>query len=112
MAAIGAVPYIPFKSNTTGEGPELWRQMYHYFQFNREDFLKHYHKRSNVETAFSMIKAKFGNALRSKTDTAQTNEVLCKVLCHNLCVLVQAIYELDIEPVFWAGSPPAQERAA
>lgn len=29
------------------------------------------------------------------------DEMLLKVLCHNLCVLVQSIYELDIAPVFW-----------
>jgi len=75
--------------------------MYHYYQFNREAFLTHYHKRSNVETTFSMIKGKFGDALRSKTDTAQVNEALCKVLCHNICVLVASIYELGIEPTFW-----------
>ena len=33
-----------------------------------------YHKRSNVETTISMIKAKFGDSLRSKTDTAMVNE--------------------------------------
>jgi hypothetical protein len=48
-----------------------------------------------------MIKAKFGDRLRSKTVTAQTNEALCKVLCHNLCVLVQSIFELGIEATFW-----------
>ena len=32
--------------------------MYYYFMYNREDFLAHYHKRSNVETAFSMIQGK------------------------------------------------------
>jgi len=26
----GATPYIPFKSNTTGEGPELWRRPWHF----------------------------------------------------------------------------------
>jgi transposase len=108
----GAAPYIPFKSNTTGEGPDLWRRLYHYFMFNRDDFLAHYHKRSNVETTFSMIKGKFGDSVRAKTETAQVNELLCKVLCHNLCVLVQAIYEFDLVPVFWADSAPAQERSA
>ena len=86
----------------------LWHRLFHFFSFERENFLQHYHKRSNVETVFSMIHAKFGKSLRSKTETAQKNEVLLKCLCHNLCVLVQAIYELGIEPKFW----PAQEGAA
>lgn len=90
----------------------MWRKLYHYFMFNRDEFLTHYHKRSNVETAFSMIKGKFGDSVRAKTETGQINELLCKVLCHNLCVLVQAIYELKVEPVFWADSAPAQERQA
>ncbi len=94
VVAAGAVPYIPFKLNVTGEGPELWRKMFHFYQFNRSEFLVHYHKRSNVESTFSMMKAKFGASVRSKTATAQMNEVLCKVICHNLCVLVQSIYEL------------------
>ncbi len=49
-----------------------------------------------------MIKAKFGDALRSKTEVAQVNEALCKVLCHNICCLIQSIFELGIEPTFWA----------
>lgn len=47
-----------------------------------------------------MIKGKFGDSLRSKSDTGQINEALCKVLCHNICVLVQAMHELGIEPAF------------
>jgi hypothetical protein len=48
-----------------------------------------------------MIKAKFGGNVRSKTVVAQLNEVLCNVLCHNLCCLVQSIYELGIESELW-----------
>jgi len=48
-----------------------------------------------------MIKAKFGGGLRSKTFTAQANEALCKILCHNLCVLIQSSYELGVESTFW-----------
>lgn len=110
VVSAGAVPYIPFKVNTTGDGPELWRKMWHFYQFNRREFLESYHKRSNVESTFSMIKAKFGASVRSKTPVAQMNEVLCKVVCHNLCVLVQSIYELGIEPTFWAETPVAQQR--
>ena len=83
--------------------------MYHFYMFNRETFLAHYHKRSNVETTFSMIKAKFGDALRSKSDIGQVNEVLCKVLCHNICVLIGSMYELGITPTFCADSSVAQK---
>jgi hypothetical protein len=47
-----------------------------------------------------MIKANFGQRLRSKSLTAQINEALCKVLCHNLCVLIQSVHELGIDPAF------------
>ena len=58
----GGTPFIPFKSNTTGAAGGLWEKMFHFFQFRREEFLAHYHKRSNVESTFSMIKAKFGDS--------------------------------------------------
>jgi len=84
VAQVHATPFIPFKANTiVPKKNTIWTEMYHYFMYNREEFLAHYHKRSNVETAFSMIKAKFGDAVRSKSDSGQLNEVLCKVLCHN-----------------------------
>jgi hypothetical protein len=47
-----------------------------------------------------MIKSKFGERLRSKTATAQVNEALCKMLCHNFCVVIQSMYELNITPEF------------
>jgi len=105
----GAVPFIPFKSIHTGAGGGLWAQMFHYFNFRRDEFLSHYHKRSNVESTFSMIKAKIGDHIRSKTDVAMRNEALCKVLCHNLCVLIQEMYELGIEPLFWTESSSVQK---
>jgi transposase len=102
-----AMPYIPFKVNSdpAKRSPNpTWRRMYYYFQYNHKWFMEHYHKRSNVETTFSMIKAKFGDGLRSKTPTAQVNEALCKVLCHNLCCVIQSMYELNVKPDFWIES--------
>jgi hypothetical protein len=70
-----------------------------------------YHARSNVESTFSMIKRKFGDSVRSKGDTAQKNEVLCKVLAHNVCCVIAAWYELGIEPDFGAGCTLNEEAA-
>jgi len=82
----------------------MWKWFFHLYMANQAAYMSHYHKRSNVETTFSMIKGKFGERLRSKTPTAQVNEVLCKLLAHNICCLVQSIYELGIEPTFWTES--------
>ena len=51
-----------------------------------------------IESTVMMVKTKFGDAVRSKSDVAARNEVLCKILCHNICCLISAIYELGIEP--------------
>lgn len=99
----GAQPYIAFRSNANATGKRqtsVWKSMYHYYMMNEERFMEKYHKRSNVETTFSMIKRKFGERLRSKTHTAQVNEALCKILCHNICCLIQSMYELGVKPDF------------
>ena len=102
----GGTPFIPFKTGSVAvqkgkrSRDSLWEQMYHHFTLREADFNRHHHKRSNVETVFHMIKAKFGDKVRAKTDTAQVNEVLMKVLCHNVCVLIRAMYALGITPVF------------
>jgi hypothetical protein len=57
----------------------------------------YYHQRSNVETVFSMIKAKFGGEVRSKMEIAALNEVLCKIVCHNICCLISAAFELGLD---------------
>ena len=105
VQAVGGTAYIPFKTNSVAHNSHhkrdrLWERMYHYYHLNRAAFLEHYHKRSNVETTFSMIKAKFGASVRAKTPVAQINEALTKILCHNICVLIQSVYELGISPVF------------
>jgi transposase len=99
---LGGTAFVPFKSNSgPGEAGSVWERMFHYYNFRREEFLRHYHQRSNSESTFSMLKAKFRDHVRSKTDTAMKNEVLCKFLCHNIVVVHQSHVELGIEPVFW-----------
>jgi hypothetical protein len=101
-AGVGATPFIAFASHHRRNGGGTSEKMYSYFSSRHTEILLYCHKRSNVESMFSMMKRKFGGGLRSKTDVAMVNETLCKVLCH-LVVLIHAMDELGIDPVFWAG---------
>ena len=112
---LGGTAFVPFKSNATikpqsrNKPDGLWVKMFNYFHLNQAEFNRHYHRRSNIETVFYMIKAKFGDRVRAKTPTAQVNEALTKVLCHNISVLVHAAYSLGISPAF---GEPAEHRLA
>jgi transposase len=78
----------------------VWKKMYHYFQLNRDEFLDHYHKRSNIEATNAAIKRKFGETLKSKNPTAQVNELLAKIVAYNLTVVIHKMYENGIDPKF------------
>ena len=101
---MGTKPFIPFKSNNTGKGSPMWRRLHAQFVLQEEYFKAHYHKRSNVETTFMMVKTKFGDSVKAKSDTGQVNEVPLKFLCHNICVLIQEMHELGITSAFGAGA--------
>jgi transposase len=101
VAECGGEAFIAFKTNSTGGAGGMLEKAYHYFQFNQEEYMTKYHKRSNVESTFSAVKRKFGDGVVSKTDMAMVNEVLCKFLCHNLTCLIMEQETLGIAPVFW-----------
>ena len=99
---LGGQAYIPFKSNSVkrshwGGASPNWKIMLNNFKNNNNEFMSHYHKRSNIESCFSMIKRRFGNNLLCKKEISQDNEILSKVLAHNLCILVQEIFLRSIK---------------
>ena len=106
---MNAAPLIPFKCNASPAAGGLWEKCFLYFSLQREEFLKRYHLRSNVESTFSMIKRKFGDSVRAKTDVAMKNEVLAKFLAHNICCVIQEASELGIDPTCWAETGVAQQ---
>ncbi|MFH1376444.1 MAG: transposase [Candidatus Woesearchaeota archaeon] len=103
--SLGGTFYVPFKSNSKGSGNGMiWKKMYHFFMLNNEEYLQHYHARSNAETTVHMIKSKFGDRVRSKLWTAQVNEVLCKIIAHNICCVIMEMNELGLESNFCPNS--------
>ncbi|NQU98546.1 transposase [Candidatus Woesearchaeota archaeon] len=95
---IGLLPFIPFKKNCIGRsrGSPLWKKLFAEFTYNYESFMNNYHARSQIETSFHMLKARLGNNCATRGLNANINEIKTKVLCHNLCVLIQEAFENNI----------------
>lgn len=99
--SLGGTPFIPFKKNSRANPKApLWDRFYHFFHSRREEFLPRYHKRSNVESAFASLKAKFSPYLRNKALPSQRNELLLKVLVYNITCVTRAMYDLGVDPAF------------
>jgi len=100
LESLRCMPYIPFKHSTkkpTKDSPQLWNKMFIHFRDNREEFMKKYHVRSNVETTFAMIKLRLGEHLKSRNYVSQRNELMVKFICHNICCLIQEMYEHNVK---------------
>ena len=94
--------FVPFKTSSTpaARGSGEWTKMYYYALENPEEFKKHYHKRSNVETVFHMMKATGQETIRSRKFRTQSNELYCKVICHNIRMLIMLNATQGLEPEF------------
>lgn len=99
--AAGGIPYIHPKENSTGGVGGLFEKMIHFYRYKQNEFLAHYHKRSNVEALFSSVKRKFSDHVRSRTPEAMANEAYAKLVCNNLCCVIMSQLELGIEAEFW-----------
>ncbi len=102
VADLGGTPYIPYRNHTRPRPKTvaIWRKMWSMYNLHQEEFMQHYHKRSNVESTMYMIKSKFGSSLKSRNRTGQVNEILAKVICHNVCVVIEEMHELGVSPQF------------
>jgi transposase len=71
VAECGGTAFIAPKTSTTGGLGSPFEKMFHYYLFRRDELLTHYHKRSNVESTFSMVKRKSGDAVRARNDASR-----------------------------------------
>jgi transposase len=106
LESFGIAAFIPYKVNAVvNPKAPVWSRHLVEFTLNQERFLTHYHRRSNVETVFAMVKARFGSSVASRLPTARTNEILARCVAHNLCCLVKAIFTAGLAPTFWQDAP-------
>jgi transposase len=96
ISELGGRAFIPFRKNATGRGASNNRSLYKtnlkFYNECREEFMRDYGKRENIESVFSTIKRRFGNNIKCKNAMPQTNELLARALCYNLCILVRKVF--------------------
>jgi len=99
---VGAKPYFKVWKNWAGKsrGCMPWKLMNLEFRNNSEEYGKHYHKRSNVESTNMSKKMLHGNSVYSRLPSARINEETLRWINHNINVLNRAKHEWNIIPKF------------
>ena len=97
----GGKPYFKCKSSWNGkqDGYPSWKEMNLQAKNTPEEYDKHYHKRSKVESANHSKKALHGDKVYSKLKSARENEEILRWINHNINVLNRAMYEWNINPL-------------
>ncbi len=97
----GAKPYFLVWKNWSGKsrGCMPWKLMNSESKKNPEEYGKHYHKRSNVESTNHSKKVIHGNKVYSRLKSSRINEETLRWINHNINVLNRARYEWNIDPL-------------
>jgi hypothetical protein len=99
---VGGIPYFKVWKNWSGKsrGCMIWKIMNQKSRDNPEEYEKHYHKRSNVESTNHSKKVIHGDKVYSRLKSARINEETLRWINHNINVLNRAKYEWKINPKF------------
>jgi transposase len=99
---VGAKPYFKVWKNWSGRsrGGFHWKEMNLEFKKDPEEYGKHYHKRSNVESTNMSKKMIHGDKVYSRLSSARINEETLRWINHNINVLNKAKHLWGINPKF------------
>ncbi len=104
----GAEAVIPLKVtylNKLEPKTPLMRRLRTQFLADPDAFHEKYRFRPLVEAGISALKRKFSESIRARSFRGQVNEVLFKVLCHNMDCLIHAGYEQSLNLESMLGDP-------
>ncbi|MCE2499106.1 MAG: transposase [Nitrosopumilaceae archaeon] len=84
IAHSGHTPVMCSKKNSRFRDFHAMGRMLRWRRDDPEEFDSAYHRRSPVETAFSVIKERFGAVARAKTFAMRELHLVLKCVCYNL----------------------------
>jgi len=95
-------PFFKCKKSWNGKqgGCPSWKKMNQQFIDDEAEYKKHYHKRSNVESANQSKKMLHGDKVYSKLNSARINEETLRWINYNINVLNRSKCEWNIIPKF------------
>ena len=87
----GGTPYIRPKKTTTGRrnNGRAFTEMIERYKENKEEWMRKYHQRSNIEAVFSSLKRRLGGFVTSIKRQIQHTEIALKIIVYNLMILVR-----------------------
>jgi hypothetical protein len=104
VSSVGGNPYFKCKTGKTAwngkqDGYPSWKEMNTKSKEDEEEYGKHYHKRSKLESGNHSKKALHGDRVYSKLKSARINEETLRWINHNINVLNRAKQEWNINPL-------------
>jgi hypothetical protein len=93
----GVQTYITVKKNarrSKKNSDPAWDENYERAKSDDQEVRLKFHKRNRIESVNSALKSKYEEEVLSKSPAARYNEALCKVICHNLIVLIRCSRQL------------------
>jgi hypothetical protein len=94
--ALGGKPYVPYRKGT-GQGAgssALWRSLFHFFEYERDKWLRVYGSRQLCEARFSSMKRLLHDSVSTRTPVAQINQALCIAVATNIITLSRMVHRL------------------
>ena len=87
----GGTPYIRPKKTTTGirNNGRAFTEMIERYKENKEEWMRKYHQRSNIEAVFKFLKRRLGGSVTSIKRQIQHTEIALKIIVYNLMILVR-----------------------
>jgi hypothetical protein len=102
VVSIGGKPYFKCKKSWNGKQSVFpaWKKMNSESRNDPEEYRKHYHKRSNIESTNMSKKMLHGDKVYSKLNSARVNEEMLRWINHNQAILNRARHQWNITPKF------------
>lgn len=103
----GGCAFIPFKkgkkkgSTDSPKSHPAWKFAFNLWKKCNDIYMSIYHRRSHIESVFSVIKKRFGDKVSCKSASMRRKEIALRLISYNLRILVHYQYSIENNLPLW-----------